>query len=217
MPFFAVKFSAMNSSLPYYLNIASIIAFAISGALAAIQSKKEMDIIAVIILGVVTAVGGGTARDVILNFEVFWVKDPTMLLAAVTASIITFFFRSGLKKSFSLLLYLDAAANSLLLMSVMKKVFAAGFSWEVAVTAGVLTAIGGGLIRDVLTGRENLLFSRELYATPILIGALIYVLLMQFIPDSSTLQLSIVIFIFLFRAAAIRFDLSLPRWLIASE
>ena len=203
--------------LSYNLNIAAIVVFAITGALAAIQSKKEMDIIAVIILGVVTAVGGGTARDVILNLEVFWVKDPSMLVAAVAASIVTFFFRSVIKKSLSLLLYLDALGNALLLMSVMKKVFAAGFSWEIAVTSGVLTAIGGGLIRDVLTGRTNLLLSRELYATPILLGALLYVLLMQFIPDSSALQLSIVIFIFLFRAAAIRFDLSLPRWLIASE
>jgi uncharacterized membrane protein YeiH len=206
-----------ESMLPYYLNIASIIAFAISGALAAIQSKKEMDIIAVIILGVVTAVGGGTARDVILNFEVFWVKDPSMLVAAVGASIITFFFRSGLKKSYSLLLYVDAAANALLLMSVMKKVFAAGFRWEIAVTSGVLTAIGGGLIRDVLTGRTNLLLSRELYATPILVGALLYVILLQFFPESTSLQLGIVIFVFLFRVAAIRFDLSLPRWLIATE
>src|ERR1044071_2122017 len=76
---------SIHIMLPYYFNIVSIIAFAITGALAAIQSKKEMDIIAVIILGVVTAVGGGTARDVILNFEVFWVKDPTMLVAAVAA------------------------------------------------------------------------------------------------------------------------------------
>lgn len=203
--------------LPYYLNLASIIAFAITGALAAIQSKKEIDIIAVIILGVVTAVGGGTARDVILNFEVFWVKDPTMLVTAVGASIVTFFFRSGIKKSYSLLLYIDALANALLLVSVMKNVFAAGFTWEIAVTAGVLTAIGGGLIRDVLTGRTNLLLSRELYATPILIGALMYASFLKFIPDSSTLQLSIVTFIFLFRAAAIRFNLTMPHWLIASE
>ena len=72
-----------------------------------------MDIIAVIILGVVTAVGGGTARDVILNLPVFWVYDPSMLIAAVAASIITFFFRSGLKKRLSLLLYLDALGNAL--------------------------------------------------------------------------------------------------------
>ncbi|MEP7128796.1 MAG: trimeric intracellular cation channel family protein [Chitinophagales bacterium] len=211
----------MNSTtvtmLPYYLSIASIIAFAITGALAAIQSKKEMDIIAVIILGVVTAVGGGTVRDLVLNLPVFWVLDPFMLVAAVGASVVTFFFRSGIKKSYSLLLYIDALANALLLMSVMKKVFAAGFPWEIAVTSGVLTAIGGGLIRDVLTGRENLLLSRELYATPILVGALIYAALLHFIPDSNALQLIIVIFVFLFRAVAIRFDLSLPRWLIATE
>lgn len=203
--------------LPYYFNIAAIVVFAITGALAAIQSKKELDIIAVIIPGVVTAVGGGTARDVILNFEVFWVKDPSYLVAAVIAATITFFFRSLIKRSLSLLLYLDALGNALLLMSVMKKVFEAGFSWEVAVTGGVLTAIGGGLIRDVLTGRTNLLLSRELYATPILVGALLYVLLMKFIPDSAMLQLAIVIFIFLFRIAAIQFDPTFPRWLIARE
>ena len=207
----------LQQTLPYYLNIAAIVVFAITGALAAIQSRKEMDIIAVIILGVVTAVGGGTARDVILNLPVFCVYDPSMLIAAVAASIITFFFRSGLKKRLSLLLYLDALGNALLLMSVMKKVFGAGFSWEIAVTAGVLTAIGGGLIRDVLTGRTNLLLSRELYATPILLGALLYVLLLKFIPDSTPLQLGIVGFVFFFRVAAIRLDLSLPRWLIASE
>ncbi len=207
----------LQQSLPYYLNIAAIVVFAITGALAAIQSRKEMDIIAVIILGVVTAVGGGTARDVILNLPVFWVYDPSMLIAAVAASILTFFFRSGLKRSLSLLLYFDALGNALLLMSVMKKVFGAGFSWEIAITAGVLTAIGGGLIRDVLTGRTNLLLSRELYATPILLGGLLYVLLLKFIPDSSVLQLCIVCFVFFFRVAAIRLDLSLPRWLIASE
>ena len=207
----------LQQTLPYYLNIAAIVVFAITGALAAIQSRKEMDIIAVIILGVVTAVGGGTARDVILNLPVFWVYDPSMLIAAVAASIITFFFRSGLKKRLSLLLYLDALGNALLLMSVMTKVCGAGFSWEIAVTAGVLTAIGGGLIRDVLTGRTNLLLSRELYATPILLGALLYVLLLKFIPDSTPLQLGIVGFVFFFRVAAIRLDLSLPRWLIASE
>ncbi|MBK6483725.1 MAG: TRIC cation channel family protein [Chitinophagaceae bacterium] len=207
----------LQQTLPYYLNIAAIVVFAITGALAAIQSRKEMDIIAVIILGVVTAVGGGTARDVILNLPVFWVYDPSMLVAAVAASIITFFFRSGLKRRLSLLLYLDALGNALLLMSVMKKVFGAGFSWEIAVSAGVLTAIGGGLIRDVLTGRTNLLLSRELYATPILLGALLYVLLLKFIPDSTPLQLGIVGFVFIFRVAAIRLDLSLPRWLIASE
>lgn len=207
----------LQQTLPYYLNIAAIVVFAITGALAAIQSRKEMDIIAVIILGVVTAVGGGTARDVILNLPVFWVYDPSMLIAAVAASIITFFFRSGLKRRLSLLLYLDALGNALLLMSVMKKVFGAGFSWEIAVAAGVLTAIGGGLIRDVLTGRTNLLLSRELYATPILLGAMLYVLLLKFIPDSTSLQLGIVCFVFFFRVAAIRLDLSLPRWLIASE
>jgi len=207
----------VNSSLPYYLNIASIIVFAITGALAAIQSRKEMDIIAVIILGVVTAVGGGTARDVILNLPVFWVEDPSNLIAAVIAAIVTFFFRSSIKKSISLLLYLDALGNSMLLMSVMRKVLAAGFHWEIAVTSGVLTGIGGGLIRDVLTGRTNLLLSRELYATPILTGALLYIFLMNFVPDSPVLQLGIVIFVFCFRAAAIRFDLSMPRWLVASE
>lgn len=209
--------SITASLLAYYLSIASIIAFAITGALAAIQSKKEMDIIAVIILGVVTAVGGGTVRDLVLNLPVFWVQDPSMLVAAVGASVVTFFFRSAIRKSYSLLLYIDAFANALLLMSVMKKVFMAGFPWEIAVTSGVLTGIGGGLIRDVLTGRENLLLSRELYATPILAGAIIYVALLQFIPDSTTLQLSVVAFVFLFRAAAIRFDLSLPYWLIATE
>lgn len=203
--------------VPYYLNLAAIVVFAITGALAAIQAGKEMDIIGVIILGVVTAVGGGTARDVILDLEVFWVQDPSMLVTAVAASVLTFFFRSAVQRSYTLLLYLDALGNALLLMSVMKKVFAAGFSWEVAVMAGVLTAIGGGLIRDVLTGRVNLLLSRELYATPILLGALLYVLLMNFIPDSTTLQLSIVLFVFLFRSSAIRFDLSLPPFLVAKE
>lgn len=92
----------------------------------------------------VTAVSGGTARDVILNQEVFWVKDPSMLVAAVGASIITFFFRSSIKKSLSFLLYLDALGNALLLMSVMKNVFAAGFSWEIAVTSEYSSSSGAG-------------------------------------------------------------------------
>lgn len=202
--------------IQYYLNIAGIMVFAISGAIAAIQSKKEIDIIGVVVLGVVTATGGGTIRDVILNLPVFWVSQPDMLAAAVIASIVTFFFHDFFQRRMSIIKYYDAMGIALLTVSVINKVTLAGFNSEIAIFMGVLTGIGGGLIRDVLSDRPNLLFSKELYATPIIVGAILYVAMIKAFPGSPYVQLGAVLFIFLFRTAAIRFNLTLPRWLIAS-
>lgn len=200
-----------------YLNIFAIMVFAITGAIAAIQVKKEIDILGVVILGIVTAIGGGTIRDVILDFRVFWIEDPKLLASAVLASVITFFLRRFFRIQYLLLLYLDALGNSLIIVSVMNKVVNGGFSLGIAVVMGVLTGIGGGLIRDVLTARQNLLLSRELYATPLLIGAILYASLFQLFPESVIVKLGVVAFIFLFRAAAIRYNLMMPAIFIANR
>ncbi len=127
-----------------------LVAFAVSGALVA--SRKQMDIIAFVFFGTVTAIGGGTMRDLVLGLPVFWVKDTTALIVAAIASALTFFVAHLPESRLRVLLWLDALG-----MAVFCVVGAAAgldHGAVVAVTCGVMTAVVGGFIRDMMGARK---------------------------------------------------------------
>jgi uncharacterized membrane protein YeiH len=146
---------------------------AVTGALAA--ARRNMDIMSFMIVGIVTAVGGGTLRDVVLHSRVFWLHDPTFLYVAVGAAVATFFCERVLRTTYRALLYLDAAATAIFAVTATERTYALGFAPSIAVVMGVVTGIGGGVVRDLLTGQPTLLARRELFMTPILLGVLLYV------------------------------------------
>jgi uncharacterized membrane protein YeiH len=202
-------------SINYWIGMAGIVAFAVTAVLAV--APRGIDIFGVLVLGVITAIGGGTLRDVIIDAPVFWGTDLMYIWVAVAASLAAFSATSlfAKKEVYSAMLYLDALGVALFGIQATAKVWDLGFGLPLApVLLGVLTAIGGGLIRDVLAGRQNLLMKRELYAIPVLLGCTAFALVLQYLPEQRFLGAAACgIGIFAFRAAAIHWNLSVPDWL----
>lgn len=184
--------------------------FAVTGVLAA--AERDVDVFGVIVLGTVTAVGGGTIRDLLLGVPPFWLADTTFLWVAVGASLATFLFAKTLRRTERPLLYLDGFGAALFGVQGTVKAMGYDLAFPVAAGLGVLSAIGGGLIRDLLAGRQTLIMRREFYATPILIGCLLFAWLGDRLPSPWPLGIGAVALIFAFRAAAIRWSWSMPEW-----
>jgi uncharacterized membrane protein YeiH len=196
----------------YFLGLTGIAAFSITGVIAA--GKKDMDIFSIVLIGVVTALGGGTMRDIIIDANpIFWIADLSYLWVAAGAAVLTFFLVKFVRYLYTLLLYVDALGLSLFTVLAAEKALLLGFSNTVAILMGVTTGIAGGMIRDVLTGRMPLLMGREFYATPALLGAIVFTILLTFFPSHEYNRLYAVGMVFILRGAAIQWGLYYPRWL----
>jgi uncharacterized membrane protein YeiH len=200
------------TTLSFWIQMVATAAFAITAVLA--LADPGVDLFAAMVLGIITAVGGGTVRDVILGVPVFWVEDQTYIWVALTASVVAFASRSFLTQPqvLSSMLYIDGLGAALFGIQGASKSWQLDFGLPVApVILGITTAIGGGLIRDVLAGRQTLLMSRELYAIPVTIGCVVYAGLVQFFPEQIQVAAFLsIILIFSFRAAAIHWNLRMP-------
>jgi uncharacterized membrane protein YeiH len=152
----------------YDLQMLGTAVFAVTGVLAV--NRRGLDVFGGLVLGTVTSLGGGTIRDLIIRAPVFWLGDTNYLVVAIAAALVAFFASRMIGSTYALLLYLDALGAALFGIQATEKVLGLGHAPAIAVSMGVLTSIGGGLLRDVLAGRPTLLMSREIYATPILFG-----------------------------------------------
>ncbi len=195
----------------YYFEMLGTAVFAITGVLAV--SRRGLDIFGALVLGMVTALGGGTVRDLIIGAPPFWIGDFNYVWAAGVGALTAFWIGSMFRNSFRGLLYLDALGAALFAMTAADKVLVRELIGPVAVIMGVLTGIGGGLIRDVLAGRRTLLMSREIYATPILLGCIVFVFLRSSVPDFPYSGVVGFAIIFGLRAFAIHQHLEMPAWL----
>lgn len=206
-------------SFSYWIGMGGIAAFAITAVL--VLAPKGIDLFGATVLGIITAVGGGTIRDLILDVPVFWASDLNYLWVAIGASLVTFFADSLFtrREIFRLMLYVDGFGAALFAIQTADKAWGMNFGRPLApIILGIVTAIGGGLIRDVLAGRQTLLMTRELYATPVLIGCTLYVALLALVPEYRSVgALGCVALIFSLRAAAIRWDLAMPHWLMTNS
>jgi uncharacterized membrane protein YeiH len=202
-------------TLSYWMGMAGTVAFSVTAVLA--LAPKNIDLFGAVVLGMITAIGGGTIRDLILEVPVFWSTDLNYIWVSVGASIAAFSAHSLFRRKsvYSLMLYVDGFGAALFAIQAADKVWGLEFAIPVApVILGIVTAIGGGLIRDVLAGRQTLLMSRELYATPVMLGCILYVTLLHFLPEYRfTSAVGCIFFIFGIRAAAIHWALSVPDWL----
>jgi uncharacterized membrane protein YeiH len=196
----------------YYLGLLGIAAFSITGVIAA--GKKDMDIFSIVLLGVATALGGGTIRDIIIDVNpIFWIADLSYLWVSVGAAVLSFFGVKFIKYLLPLLLYVDALGLSLFTVLATEKTIFLGFSNTVGILMGVTTGIAGGMIRDILTGRMPLLLGREFYATPALVGATLFIIIEHFFPLHEFNRVYAIGIIFVLRAFAIQWKIYYPRWL----
>ena len=208
----------MQTDIPSLVQMLAIMAFAVTGIISV--SSRGIDLFSACVFGTITALGGGTVRDVILGVPVFWSVDLTYVWVALAASFVAFLAKPLLDRQhlFRLMLYLDGFGAALFAVQAANKVWDLGFAIPVApVILGVVTAIGGGLIRDVLAGHKTLLMNRDLYAIPVTLGCVLYVVSLVYVPEhrlvSGILCMSI---IFGLRAAVIYWELRVPQWLITS-
>ena len=181
------------------------VVFAISGALLA--ARYKMDIIGFIMIGTITGIGGGTTRDILLGRTVWWTHDPTELILVVSVSILTFFFITNDITRKKGAIWADALGLSVFAVVGSHIAIAFGSPFYVAVVIGMITATGGGVIRDVLTNNLPMIMSGQLYATAALLGALCYTSLMYWGMGEVTAEVIGVLSAFTLRAAAIIFDI----------
>ena len=189
------------------LDFLSVAVFALSGALVA--SRSQLDIVGFIFVACLTAVGGGTIRDVLLNRDaVFWISDPTILLAAVAAAVLVFFGAHRLESRYRAIVWLDAFALAIAVPAGVGVALGLGQHWAVVMVMGVATGCFGGLMRDVVCNEVPLVLKQgELYATAAFAGAGVAVLLTVLGHDTSPALLSCAGTTFALRAGSIAF-----RW-----
>lgn len=198
----------------FVLELIATAAFAVTGVLAITQ--RRVDFFSAVVLGVITAIGGGTVRDLILDVPIFWAADVSYVRYAVIASVLTFLAQSLFSRPqiYAAFLYIEALGAALFGVGGTLKAIELDFGWPFGpIILGIITAFGGGLLRDLLAGRTTLLMSNEIYTIPMFIGCLLLVLGMQLFPDFPTTALiSATLVAFLIRAAAIRWSWQLPGW-----
>lgn len=186
-----------------------VFVFALSGGIAAV--RKEMDLLGVIVLAFLTAVGGGTLRDLILDVPVFWLED-TLALTLSAAGGLTAFFLYKTLEGLKPLRWADAAGLALFSVAGAAKAAGLGHDFVIILIMGTMTASAGGLLRDVVANRVPvLMLPGELYATAALLGSAVYGALRALGAHEPAAFAAGMAGAFALRAAAIVFNLSLPK------
>lgn len=195
----------------YSLDLLGTAAFAASGALAGI--RKEMDLFGVLMLGLVTACGGGTLRDLMLgDTPPFIFKDETYLYLSVAVSLLIFIFRNRLDFLLHPLSYFDAVGLGTFVVIGTGKAMEFKLGIFGSVMMGVMTATAGGMIRDLLSAQIPMVLQREVYASACLAGGILLYLLHCYtqIPHALSLLASALLVIVI-RLLAIHHNWALPR------
>ena len=193
----------------FIIEVLGTIAFAISGIRLA--AAKSFDWFGAYVVGFVTAIGGGTLRDLLLGVPVFWMQTWMYLAVTFLSLIAVIIFRKVLVKGMRTLFIFDAIGLALFVVVGIEKTFAAGYPGWVAIVMGIITGSFGGVIRDILINEEPLFFRKDIYATACFAGGLVY-WLVSLIPDVApeVTQLACAATVVGLRVAAVHYGWSLP-------
>jgi uncharacterized membrane protein YeiH len=166
----------MDSPLAHLVDLAAVLASGLSGALLA--SRKRFDVGGLAFLTLVAGLGGGLIRDVLLQQGLpVALASPAYLYVVVAAAVLGFFFEHLMPRVLPAILVVDAAGLGLYAIIGCVRALDAGLSPLPTVVVGVLTAVGGGILRDLLAGDTPVIFQREIYATAALLGSTLFVAL----------------------------------------
>ncbi len=191
-----------------YIDYLGTFVFAITGA--SIAGRLKFDFFGMLFLSFLTAVGGGTVRDLIIRTPVFWTQDSIGLYLIFLATLSTFFLRKFYEKQQSFLLFLDTLGVGTFVVIGTQKSLLLGLNSETAVIMGTISAVLGGILRSAFSHEYSILVNRELYATVAAFGALLFVLLIKLGLVPNLCAVVTVIGIFIFRYSAIKYKLQLP-------
>lgn len=203
----------MDTASPLFLalDLAGTFAFALNGALTAIRVAR-LDVVGVLTLGMITALGGGIIRDIFLgSLPPATFSDWRYLAVAATGSLVAFVFGRALDRLGTPILVMDAAGLSLFAVSGALKALSLEAGLVQAVILGAITAVGGGTVRDMMIGRVPVVLRHELYALPALIGALLVVGATQLGAPELAAAVAGAGLCFLIRMLGLRFGIDAPR------
>ncbi len=195
----------------YVLDLFGTMAFAVTGAFKAIEHKA--DIVGIIILATITGVAGGTIRDIVLGeFPPNSIADPAYVIITVATGVAIFFLYSHLKKHWNVFLKFDAIGLGV--FTIIGATFAYnifGLNYLAMVLAGILTAIGGGILRDVFVNEVPIVFVKELYATASFVGVTIFFLLLMAGIELYAATIAGIIITTGLRLVAMKYNWNLPK------
>jgi uncharacterized membrane protein YeiH len=197
-----------TNDLLLYLNYAGCFVFALSGGAVAV--RHQMDLFGVVVIGLITAVGGGTLRDVLLNLPVFWLTDSSNLIPPLLGSLCAFTLGSNLPRK-RIMLWADALGLAVFAVLGCVSALKAGSTPIIAIVMGTITACAGGLIRDIVCNETPLLLKDEIYATAALLGSAIYVTSLNWPPVIEFAAPLGIATAFTARLIAIQWHITLPK------
>lgn len=183
-------------------------AFAISGIRLA--SAKQFDWFGAYVVGIVTAVGGGTVRDLLLNATPFWMEQPSYLIVSGLALLFVIVFRKYVIKLNNTFFIFDAIGLGLFVIVGIVKTLDYGFPMWVAIVMGTITGSFGGMIRDILINEEPLVFRKDIYALACVFGGIAYWICLLLEVPSALSQTIAAVSVFVIRILAIKYHISVP-------
>lgn len=191
------------------LDLIGTFAFAISGIRLA--SQKQFDWFGAYIIGLVTAIGGGTTRDLLLNATPFWMTDSKYFLTTGVALFSALIFKDKILKLGSTLFLFDAIGLGLFTIVGITKSIDAGFPIWVCIVMGTITGSLGGVVRDVLINEVPLLFRKDIYALACITGGIVYFIINNFNLPAGVTELTAALTVITIRLIAVKFHIHLPQ------
>ncbi|MEO5982188.1 MAG: TRIC cation channel family protein [Pedococcus sp.] len=198
------------------LDLVGVFAFALSGGLVAV--KKRLDLFGVLVLAGAAALGGGVMRDVLIgDLPPVGISDWRLLTGAVVAGLVTFLYHPGVERISRFVRVLDAAGLAVFAVGGSLKALGAGMDPLTSVIVGGVTAVGGGIVRDVLAGQVPEVLRREMYALPALLGSALIVTAHHFDAINPLVIWGCVALVFSVRMIAVVLDVHAPQPLRTGE
>jgi len=194
----------------YWITLIAVIVSSASGVLKA--GFKKFDLFGVIIIAVATGLGGGSLRDMLLDREVFWIREQIFFIASLSSAVALFVIARLTIISPRFFLIPDAAGLATFGVAGTLVSLMVGAPWLVASFMGVMTGTMGGIFRDILCNETPVVFHSPLYATVSWLGSLLFIGLLYLDINVTTAAIMSGLFIFISRLIALRYDISLPRF-----
>ncbi len=206
-----VDFAVPADVFIYILDLFGTMAFAVTGAFKAIENKS--DIVGIIILATITGVAGGTIRDIVLGrFPPNSIIDPSYVIITVITGVVLFFLYPKLKKHWNVFLKFDAIGLGV--FTIIGATFAYnlfGLNFLAMALAGILTAVGGGILRDVFVNQIPIVFVKELYASASFVGVVVFYILLVVEADLYVASISGIAITTGLRLVAMKYNWNLPK------
>ncbi len=192
----------------YFVDLFGTLVFSISGVITAIH--KKFDLVGTLVIGFVTAIGGGTIRDLLIGrTPVGWLNDRNYFIAILGGYIVAYLFRArilGLRRSMFLF---DTIGIGLFTVLGIDVSLSYGLNIEICLLMGVISACFGGVLRDVLTNEIPLIFRKEIYASACLIGGVVYLVLLQYIENENVAIVGSIVTVIVIRYLSVKNSWSL--------